>query len=104
MGPELPDLEQQSVTPAQGLAEQGARLFRIILFGLAVLVPLLLVSMSIMTGLRIWLTLPYLLCTYAGLGAVVLGWRRDSRRLVNRGVVGVAVSFAACMVTLALLR
>lgn len=104
MGPELPDLEQQPNGPVRDLAARETGQAGIILFGLAVFAPLLLVYLSITTGLHLWLTLLNLLCVYAGLCAVVLGRRRNRRRLVNSGVLGMVTSFAACLVTLALLN
>ncbi|OEV29799.1 hypothetical protein AN219_14555 [Streptomyces nanshensis] len=103
MGPELSDLERQSLSPAHELAAREAGQFSIVLFCLAVLAPLLLVYLSFTTGLRLWLTLPNLVCTYAGLCVVVTGRRRGRRRLVSLGTAGTAMSFAVCLVTLALL-
>jgi len=101
MNRELPDLEPPSA--AQEMAARTAGQFRSFLYGLGVLAPLLLVYMSILGGMHLWLTLLNLVCTYAGFAVVILGWRRERRRLVDLGAAGMFVSCVACLVTLSLL-
>jgi hypothetical protein len=101
MNPELPDLEPHS--PTRDLADQESGQFSIILLVLGVLAPLLLVYISVISGQRLWLTLLNLVCTYAGLAVVIVGWRRKRRRLVNLGAAGMFLSCMACLATLSLL-
>ncbi|MFE5817360.1 hypothetical protein ACFQ6S_28680 [Streptomyces sp. NPDC056479] len=102
MDPELADLNSQ--TAADEMASRTANFLTTFLLGLAVIAPLLLLVMSIMSGKFLWLTVLDLIGTYTGLLIMLRGYRDDNRALKRWGASTHAVTLLLCLVVLAILQ
>ncbi|GAA3583000.1 hypothetical protein [Streptomyces osmaniensis] len=102
MNSELPDLQSQSATDE--MTSRTAHLLNTFLLGAAVMGPLLLLAMSIMSGKFLWLTVLDLVGAYGGLLVMLRGYRDDNRALKRWGAGASALTLLLCLVVLAILQ